>query len=72
MSIIVKCPKCNVEVKLMTKPKYFFKHCNIAHKIEGNVIIESSRNIQLAETGKEMESNENDEEMVFDDDEKRV
>ena len=38
MAIVVKCPICQRIIKLQEKPKYFFRHCGVAHPIEPNLI----------------------------------
>jgi len=38
MAIVVKCPICQQIIKLQEKPKYFFRHCGVAHPVEPNLI----------------------------------
>ena len=45
MTILVKCPICNGIVKLYTKPKYYFHHCNQAIAFSESLII-SQLNLQ--------------------------
>ena len=63
MTCIVKCPICKANIKLLSKPKYYFKHCNISHDIVSNLIAESYQKytekvMKNDENGRKREKNE--------------